>query len=186
MHIDADDDRTLVLTRAQLGLEIKPTPERDSDVSTGPDKGVRVIIAYKFVRALVGIVLGTLLATTLALGHGDSVQKLALHLQHHVSSRFGTALATKLLDVLVPHRMWLIAGALGIDGLLTGVEAWALSRGRRWGEWLVAVLTGSLVPFEAVGLWRDPQVGRTVLLVGNVLAAAYLLRVVLREQPRVG
>jgi uncharacterized membrane protein (DUF2068 family) len=180
MHIDADDDRTMVLSRAQMGLDPKLTTERHNTVSSGPDKGVRVIIAYKFVRALVAIVLATLLATTLALGRGDSVHKLAVHLQHHLSSRFGIALANKLLEALVPHRMWLIAGALGIDGVVTAVEAWALSRGRRWGEWLVAVMTGSLVPFEAVGLWRDPQIGRTLLLIGNVLAAAYLLRVVLR------
>lgn len=178
MFADTDDDRTQVLSRAQLGLDavtIVPPP---------PDKGLRWVIAYKLARCVLALVLAAGIAGVVLTGRADSVMRLVTQLRHHASSGFSGALANALLKAAAPGRLWLIVGAFTLDGLVTGVEAFALRTGRRWGEWLVVVATGIFIPFELLALLRDPHFGRALLLLFNTLIALYLLVHVLREERR--
>jgi uncharacterized membrane protein (DUF2068 family) len=178
MFADADDEGTQVLSRSQLGRDPSQEP-------LPPDRGVRAITIYKFVRAGLALLLALLLVATVALGHAAALARFATQIRSHCSSAFSVALAEKLLQASAPRRLWLVALALTVDGLITGCEGWALRTGKRWGEWLVVVVTGAFVPFELVALWRSPHVGRLLLLLANVLVAAYLIRAALRQNSHV-
>ena len=89
---------------------------------------------------------------------------------------WGIALAERLADVSTSHHVYVVAMAMIFDGILTGVEGWALYRGFAWGQWLVIGTTSSLLPWEVVTLIRHPSIGRIAILVVNVLIVAYLVR----------
>ncbi|MBI5545299.1 MAG: DUF2127 domain-containing protein [Deltaproteobacteria bacterium] len=63
-------------------------------------------------------------------------------------------LAEMVFEETTPGRLHLAALAIGLDGVLTGVEGWSLRRGYRWAPWLVIAATGSLLPWELVELSR--------------------------------
>jgi uncharacterized membrane protein (DUF2068 family) len=179
MFADADDDHTQVLSRAQMGLDavtLVPPP---------PDRGLRFVITYKFVRSGIALALAIGIAAIIASGRADSVVMFFVNkLRQHASSGLSAALARALLKAVVPGRLWLIVGAFTLDAVITGIEGFALRTGRRWGEWLVVVATGIFVPFEIVALWRDPHFGRALLLLFNTIIAVYLLVHVLKEERR--
>jgi uncharacterized membrane protein (DUF2068 family) len=173
-----DDDRTLIVDRATLlGREPIPTLE-----PARPDPAVRVIVAYKLVRSALALLLGAGLAFVIATGRAIELQAHAAQLRQHLSSGFASALADAVLRGLVPSRLWLVVGALGLDSLISGIEGWAVARGRRWGTWLVVIATAALIPFEVAGLVRHVHAGRLLLLVLNVAVAGYLLRQALRPR----
>jgi len=144
--------------------------------------GVRAIVLYKTVKA--GVQLGVvLLAVALwPFGLPALLRELALDLHHHATSGWAVSLATWLDQGSTPRAVQLSVLALGADGTLTGVEAWALRRGRWWGPWLVVMATGSLLPWELFELTRAPHLSRVVLLAANVVVVVYLARRAQRER----
>ena len=172
-----DDDRTLIVDRATLlrGGLAEPEP-------TKPEPALRGIIAYKLVRAALSFLLAALLGICISTGRSEVLSQYALGVLHHFSSHFGSALADAIVRGLASPRVWLVVGALIVDGVLTGVEGWALARNKRWGAWLVVIATGALLPFEISGLLRHPHLGRALLLLINAAVAIYLLRRALRQR----
>jgi uncharacterized membrane protein (DUF2068 family) len=81
-----------------------------------------------------------------------------------------------VLSVTERRHLTVATGALFLDGVTTGLECYALLRGRAWGEWLVVVAMSALLPFEVVSLVHAQHVGRLIVLLGNVVIVAYLLR----------
>jgi uncharacterized membrane protein (DUF2068 family) len=70
----------------------------------------------------------------------------------------------------------IVVAALFLDGGVTLVEGWALHRRFHWSGWLVLSATSMFLPFEFFMLIRHPSAGRAMLLLTNVLIAAYFLR----------
>src|SRR5690606_20006859 len=73
-----------------------------------------------------------------------------LGVHRHVASGWAVSLASWLEQAATTRGIGLSLIALGADGILPGVEAWALARGARWGAWLVVLATGSLLPFDVL------------------------------------
>ena len=97
--------------------------------------GIRLIIAYKFVKAV--LMIGLALWFTL---DPEAAYAFGQHIAHELVEarpalvRLGEWLHTHLTERII-ERSALIAW---LDGLTTGTEGVLLLLGKPWGEWLVA------------------------------------------------
>jgi uncharacterized membrane protein (DUF2068 family) len=145
------------------------------------DAGLRLVIAYKAVKAVAeaaGAVAVVLLAAS---GRVESVRDLAQawqeHLGHHLAIVAGRALAALLSE---RGLRWVELG-LALDALVSAFEGFALWRGYAWGPWIVASATALPLPFELVHLLRRPRPARIALLLVNAAVVAYMVRLIARR-----
>jgi len=145
--------------------------------------GEQAIIVYKLARACVQGLAAVLLLLGARDGLGAALSRIAQRLADHAVHATVAALAHRVLTAL-PH-LQLLGAALAVDAGLAALEGWALARGRRWGEWLVVVTTGSLLPWESWELIRRPSAVRLLLLLVNLAVVLYLVvRILRRHRPR--
>lgn len=142
---------------------------------------LRAIILYKSVKGVVQLIAGVALFIALALGFAHHLVDVEAALRRHFASGWSARLATILVHYLDAKYLRVGAVALVGDGVLSGVEGWALHKRHWWGPWLVVGASGSLIPFELYEIVESPHVGRIVLLVLNVVVVAYLARRALLE-----
>src|SRR6185312_10680035 len=141
-----------------------------------PPVGLRLIITYKFIKAVLQIAAGILLFYGAAHGLSARLADFADHLREHAVHAWSNVFAAALLRfVHARHSLVWTADALLFDAVLSSVEGWALSRGYLWGEWLVVGATAFLIPFEIRALAHHVRLGRAILLVLNLLIVAYLV-----------
>lgn len=138
--------------------------------------GLRLIIAYKLTRAVASLFAAALLAAFTAADHATPLRAVAAQVRRHATSAWSIAVADVLVSAVAPQHLWLMAGALALDGTFTFVEGWALHRTWWWGPWLVVIATGGFLPFEAIAIVRHADAGRVLLLGLNLLVALYLAR----------
>ena len=143
--------------------------------------GLRLIIAYKFVKA--PLMLSVAAALTFAPVPADHfLRHVAAQLSEWgaVGWRFANWIEPRLTTG-VEHR----AAALAwLDGTATLVEGILLLSGKVWGEWLVVAGLAVLLPFEVLAMVHRPTVVRAVILVVNALVVVYLVRDRLKARPR--
>ena len=151
-------------------------------MSAERDRGVQAIAGYKTVKASLQLGLVVVLCALWPLGLAEKVQEIAVLVRHHATHGWALRLADWLAGNATARKLELSIIALGLDGTLTGVEAWSLRRGRWWGAWLVVVATGSLLPFEVYEFVRTLRWSRALLFVLNAAIVVYLARRALREQ----
>ena len=141
--------------------------------------GLRLIIGYKLVKG--PLVLG--LALFLSANPGG-----ALHAAERVVRELseGSILLGRLahfLDQYVTRRALGHAAMLAwLDGVTTLLEGVLLWRGHAWGEWLVVVGLGALVPFEAASLERHPSWLKLAVLTVNAATVVYLVILLQRRR----
>lgn len=145
------------------------------------ERGVLLIIAYKFGKAALWLVLAAVIAVMTGMGLGADLLGLADHLRHHAGA-WSLELADLVTRAATRRGLWTVVVALVADALMSMLEGWALWHGHWWGPWLVVVSTGSLLPFEVVAFLRRPHLVRASLFVLNVMIVAYLARKALRER----
>lgn len=137
---------------------------------------LRVIVAYKLMRAAAALCGATVMFSFAARGRTDELVHLARAVREHATSAWAIAAADALVRTTTPRHVWIVVAALVLDGGVTFVEGWGLHRGWRWAPWLVVGLTGALVPFEVRALVHHPSSTRVALLAVNVAVALYLAR----------
>jgi len=142
-------------------------------------RGLKLIIVYKAIKAPLVLAL----AVVLTLNPVGTLHTLE-HAVHELSE--GGALLGRLARFIDAHltRRALGHGALlaWLDGLTTSLEAFLLWRGKAWGEWLVVVGLGALVPFELEAIVRHPSFARCFAAALNAVVVAYLIRLRLAER----
>jgi uncharacterized membrane protein (DUF2068 family) len=140
------------------------------------ETGVRAILTYKFVKAVLQVAAAVVLLYGARHGLAASLTRFADHLRHHAVNAWSNIAVHAVERFLhAPHSIvWTAYAALG-DAVLSAVEGYALWRGYAWGEWLVVGTTASLIPFELYALTRHVRAGRLILLVLNLLIVAYLV-----------
>jgi len=144
------------------------------------DRGLVLIIAYKFAKGGLWLIFAATILVMMHLGLEGRMVGLANHLRHHAHG-WSLALAGLVVRAASRRGLWIIVVALLSDGTVTLVEGWALFHGRWWGPWLVVVATGSLLPFEVVTLLHHPHAVRFAILMVNVVIVWYLAAKALRE-----
>ncbi|HET9596959.1 MAG TPA: DUF2127 domain-containing protein [Anaeromyxobacteraceae bacterium] len=145
------------------------------------DAGLRLVIAYKAVKAAAEAAGAVAVVVLAASGRIDAVRELARawqdHLGHHLAILAGRGLA-----VLLSERglRWVEIG-LALDAVVSAFEGFALWRGWPWGPWIVAGATGVPLPFELVHLLHRPRPARFALLAVNAAIVVYLARLIARR-----
>jgi uncharacterized membrane protein (DUF2068 family) len=141
-----------------------------------PSAGLRLIITYKFTKAVLQVAAAVLLFYGAAHGLNARLAEFAEKLREHAVHAWSNIFAAALLRFTHSrHSLSFTAYALLADAVLSSVEGWALSRSYTWGEWLVVVTTAGLIPFEIRALVYHLRVGRVILLVLNVAIVTYLI-----------
>jgi uncharacterized membrane protein (DUF2068 family) len=143
-----------------------------------------VIVAYKTIKAGTQLFVALLLAVLLPFGLPGALQALAVSLHRHATHAWASGLTALLEQGSTPHGLRLACLALGLDGSVTALEAWALRAGHWWGPWLVVGATALFLPFELYALVRAPHASRALLLVANLGIVAYLARRASGERQR--
>src|SRR5215470_18853926 len=137
-------------------------------------RGLRVIAAFKLLKALALIALGI---GALRLLHKD-VAAIAEHwinvFQVDPHNHFIDLLLTKLANVDDRRLKELSVGTFVYAGIFL-VEAVGLALQRRWAEYFTIITTSSLLPIEIYELARRVSVGRCLALVINLGVVAYLV-----------
>ena len=138
--------------------------------------GLRLIVTYKIVKAILQVLAAVLLLYGAAHGLGERLADFAEKLREHAVHAWSNVFAAALLRFTRSrHSLTFTAYALLADAALSSVEGWAISRGHTWGEWLVVGTTACLIPFEIRALLHHVRVGRVILLVLNVVIVMYLV-----------
>jgi len=154
------------------------------DTGTAAAAPLRAIVVYKSVKAALQLSIALLLIAFWPLGLPDRLLHLAGWLRHHLTQGWAARLAEWLVAGATRRRILLSIAALGLDGALAALEAWALHTGRTWGSWLVVATTGALLPFEVYEFVRVPRWSRALIFVLNLLILWYLARRAWREAAR--
>jgi hypothetical protein len=139
-----------------------------------------LIIAYKLVKAPVMLAL----AVWLTFGR-SGLTTFVVHLAAELAEggwlfhRMGVWLGLNFTGGVIRGA----TVAAWFDTFSTALEAVLLLMGKPWGEWLVVVGTGFLIPLEVYWLGRHPTWGRFLLLCLNAVFFAYLLWRRVRARP---
>jgi uncharacterized membrane protein (DUF2068 family) len=67
-------------------------------------------------------------------------------------------------------------------GILFGIEGTGLFLRKRWAEWFVVIMTGSLLPLEIYEIVHKVTLAKITLTVGNLIILGYLISVIRRKQ----
>jgi uncharacterized membrane protein (DUF2068 family) len=137
---------------------------------------LRLIVAYKLTRGAASLMAAALLAAFTAVDRATPLLAVAEQVRRHATSAWSIAVADALVSAVAPRHLWLVTGALALDGTFTFVEGWALHRSWWWGSWLVVIATGGFLPVEVIAIVRHADAGRVLLLGLNVGVALYLAR----------
>jgi uncharacterized membrane protein (DUF2068 family) len=136
--------------------------------------GVRLIVAYKFCKAVLQAAAAVALWVTVRAGFARTLARTAIALGDHAVHPLTVHLARWLGMVITPGHLHLVALLLGCDAVVSGVEGLVLRRGSAWGRWLVLASTSSLLPLEMYEIVHRPHLGRILVLLVNVAIVVYL------------
>ncbi|HKW33821.1 MAG TPA: DUF2127 domain-containing protein [Candidatus Acidoferrum sp.] len=137
-------------------------------------RGLRVIAAFKLVKAVALIALGV---GALRLLHKD-VAAIAEHwinvFQVDPHNHFIDLLLEKLSNVDDHRLKELSVGTFVYAGVFL-VEGGGLALQKRWAEYFTIITTSSLLPIEIYELMRRASIGRCLALLVNLAVVAYLI-----------
>jgi uncharacterized membrane protein (DUF2068 family) len=149
---------------------------------TGHGRGLRVIAAFKLVKALALIAVGV---GALRLVHKD-VAAIAEHwinmFQVDPHNHFIDLLLDKL-SILDDRRLKELSIGTFIYAAVFLVEGVGLALKKRWAEYFTIITTSSLLPIEIYELIRRVSIGRSLALIINLAVVAYLI-FELRRSPK--
>lgn len=141
---------------------------------TAHGRGLRVIGAFKLVKALALVAVGV---GALKLVHKD-VAAIAEHwinvFQVDPHNHFIDLLLTKL-SILDDRRLKELSIGTFIYAGIFLVEGAGLALQKRWAEYFTIITTSSLLPIEVYELARRVSVGRCFALAINLAVVAYLI-----------
>jgi uncharacterized membrane protein (DUF2068 family) len=150
------------------------------------DPFLRVIAFFKLIKSMLFMVAGIGLLHFL---HRDVEARLQLLMDNiHVDSDNhlakwvleGSAQATQL-HFLSLHGVALLSAVAFFYSILFGIEGIGLYLRTRWGEWMVVIITGSLLPVEVYEIVHKVTTIKILFSLANLLILGYLVYVVSRK-----
>jgi uncharacterized membrane protein (DUF2068 family) len=140
-----------------------------------PDFGLRLIIIWKAIKAVLLFALGI---GAFAIANRD-VEMLANTFVGWLGVDAGHPYVERAVHKvagLTPQKITLIGVGAIIYSCVLAVEAWGLHQRKTWAEWLVVGLTGALIPLEVYELIHRASLGKAVALAVNIAVILYLMR----------
>jgi uncharacterized membrane protein (DUF2068 family) len=138
--------------------------------------GLRAVAAFEGLKGALVLAAG---CGAVALVHRDLqafAEEVVSHFHLNPASRFPRIFleaASRTSDT----RLWALAVLAAAYASVRLAEAYGLWNARRWAEWLGAASGGLYVPIEIYEIVHRLTVTHAVLLAGNLVVVAYLLRV---------
>jgi uncharacterized membrane protein (DUF2068 family) len=152
-------------------------------VSTQPpsDPFLRIIAIFKLAKASLFVVAGIGLLHYLNADVQSRLQHLMdnLHVDHH---NHLLTWCLRQAGLLTKDKMAALSAIAIFYGALFATEGTGLYLRKRWAEWLVVVLTASLLPVEIYEIWHRVTWLKILLTLGNLLILGYLIHVIRRKQ----
>jgi uncharacterized membrane protein (DUF2068 family) len=162
---------------ARNAIDVRPATRGGRRPESGKGGTLRVIAAFKLLKALVLIAAGLGALGFLKSDWTDSavavLHQLALEHGRRLASAFAER-AASLLSSASPRRLSEVAVGCFLYGGIFVVEAVGLWTRKRWAEYLTAFVTASLLPFEIGALMHRVTMERGVALLLNVAVVSYL------------
>jgi hypothetical protein len=137
---------------------------------------LKLIIAYKLVRASLALLAGVTLLTLIVTRFDEAIRHALVGVEERAMNALTGGFSAGALWAVEPDHILGLGALLTLDGLITFVEGWALLRGWRWGVWLVVAASSLLIPFEIGSLVEQVTVTRALVLVINTAIVSWLLR----------
>jgi uncharacterized membrane protein (DUF2068 family) len=144
-------------------------------VAPWEDFVLRVIAVYKLLHAAFFIAVGFGL---LKLRHHNVVEVL----NHYVIIPYHLNPEGRFVDWLLdqaekvsPHMLFLLGWAAFLYAALFAAEGIGLYLRRHWAEYLVVIVTGSLLPIEIYELIHKAAMWKLAAVIGNLAIVSYLI-----------
>ena len=161
---------------ARAEIDGSSTEHRDRAPEAPQGRTLRVIAVFKLVKAVVLIAAGLgalgFLKSDWNTAVVDVLHQLALEHGRLPASAFADR-AASLLSSASPRRLSEVAFGGFLYGGIFLVEASGLWTRKRWAEYLTALVTASLLPFEIGALMHRTTIERGMALLLNVAVVAY-------------
>ena len=148
-----------------------------------PDPFLRLIALFKLVKAILFVLVGIWLLTDM---HKD-VEKQAEHVLSKLHIDNDNHIARWCLDQagrVTNTKLASFSAICFFYATLFSIEGTGLYLGKRWAEWLVVVLTASLLPYEAYLIWHKVSWIKLCLAAINIAILCYLIVVIRRKDKK--
>jgi uncharacterized membrane protein (DUF2068 family) len=152
-----------------------------------PDPFLRLIALFKLAKSVLflcaAIGLHHLLHKDVEAGLQQLMDNLHVDADNHLARWVleGAAKATNL-HFLSLHGVALLSAVAFFYAILFGIEGIGLYLRTRWGEWMVVIITGSLLPVEIYEIIHRVTAIKIFFLIANLLILGYLIYVISRKQ----
>ncbi len=143
--------------------------------------GVRVIVLYKYCKAVGEALLAAALMVMVLTGYVTRAYELAAAMREQMLHHWSIKLAEFLMRSMTATRLWWVVAALFGDAIISAVEGWALGRGYHWAAMLVVAATSLLLPVEVMELSYRTTAGRGMIFAINLAIVIYLLKRAMKE-----
>lgn len=154
-------------------------------IAAWEDMVLRLIAFYKFTKASLALALGLALLHLIhrdlsAFLHDYIIGPLHFNIDNpdnaegDSENRFVQWLFKEAAS-MTPHAMRMSAYACFFYATVFALEGTGLFLKKHWGEYMVIVVTGSFLPFEAMLIYNHIVWWKILLVVGNLLIIGYLV-----------
>lgn len=146
-----------------------------NDIAAWEDVVLRAIAFYKLAKALLFFAVGFGL---LQLIHHDVAQFLRDDVIEPFHFNSESRFIDWLLDEagkLTSHKIVFLSSAVFLYGIVFTIEGIGLYLRKHWAEYMVAIVTGSLLPLEIYEIYLKLAWWKFGVLLGNFLILAYLI-----------
>jgi uncharacterized membrane protein (DUF2068 family) len=155
------------------------SPKADSDPF------LRLIALFKLVKAALFFGVGIGILNLFHKDVGERLQHLLDHLHVDSDNRYAQELIGQVGRMTNTNLK--LAGLSAISffyAALFGTEGTGLFLRKRWAEWFVVIVTGSLLPLEIYEIILKVSAAKILLTIGNLLILGYLIVVIRRKQQK--
>jgi len=143
--------------------------------------GLRIIGIFKLITATLLIAISFGAFRLMGQDIGEALEHFILHL-HLDPERHWISLALTSLSAIEPTQLRVIGDGTLCYAALYVIEGIGLLRGKHWAEYMVIVITGSLLPFEIYEIAMKVSTIRIAVLAVNLTVLVYLIRQLKRDR----
>ena len=147
------------------------------------DPFLRLIAFFKLAKAILFACAGIGLLHYLNKDIEGRLQHLMDSLHVDSDNRLARAFL-KQAGLLTKDKVAALSAIAFFYAALFATEGTGLYLRKRWAEWFVVIVTGSLLPFEGYEIWHKVTLAKILLTAGNLIILGYLIVVIRRKQKK--
>ena len=147
------------------------------------DPFLRVIAVFKLIKAALFFAAGIGVLHLFNKDVGQRLEHLLGHLHVDSDNRYAQAFIAQVGKLTNSNLKLIGLSAISFFyAALFGTEGTGLFLHKRWAEWFVVIVTGSLLPVEIYEIIHKVSVIKLLLTTANLLILGYLIVVIARKK----